>query len=292
MVWELISQLTSTAARFSRRNVAHASHLLYARLCHDTFNKVIRCWIQLMSGLWMLSTRSGWDSCLESDGTTESEMMKYYNGPRSDFTVPSPIPSTHLGIWACGSTWRRHTGKHGSSAPHQRINQPTYWPHAASPTWSSTEQVARPATKRFHTSDWRPLETCCRPWTWWCHDATALAGYATMMMMMMMMHLVRTWLIMRLTGGENNWNRTSTWRRRVVLNGRTTSAASLSGRRQTQVGPGLCNKWGPYIHQHLNKGAHMRGGDANFRQITCYTVCCCCYWCIRDTSKSGSTPTV
>ena len=37
----------------------------------------------------------------------------------------------------------------------------------------------------FHTSDWRPLETCCRPWTWWCNDAMALAGYANMMMMMM-----------------------------------------------------------------------------------------------------------
>jgi len=37
----------------------------------------------------------------------------------------------------------------------------------------------------FHTSDWRPLETCCRPWTWWCNDATApIAGYANMMMMM------------------------------------------------------------------------------------------------------------
>ena len=24
-----------------------------------------------------------------------------------------------------------------------------------------------------------PLETCCRPWTWWYNDATALAGYAT-----------------------------------------------------------------------------------------------------------------
>ena len=49
----------------------------------------------------------------------------------------------------------------------------------ASPTWSSTEQVARPATKRFHPSHWRSLEACCRPWTWWCNDATALAGYAT-----------------------------------------------------------------------------------------------------------------
>jgi len=28
----------------------------------------------------------------------------------------------------------------------------------ASPTWSSTRQVARPATKRFQPSDWRPLE--------------------------------------------------------------------------------------------------------------------------------------
>ena len=80
---------------------------------------------------------------------------------RSDFTVSSPIPSTHFGIWTCGLTWRHHTGKHGSSAPHQRITQPTSWPHVASPTWSSTEQVAR----RFHPSDWRPLETCCRPRT-------------------------------------------------------------------------------------------------------------------------------
>ena len=34
----------------------------------------------------------------------------------SDFTVPSLSPSTHLGIWACGLTWRRHTGKHGSTS--------------------------------------------------------------------------------------------------------------------------------------------------------------------------------
>jgi len=27
------------------------------------------------------------------------------------------------------------------------------------------------------------MEACCRPWTWWCNDATALAGCATMMMM-------------------------------------------------------------------------------------------------------------
>jgi len=65
---------------------------------------------------------------------------------RSDFTVSSPIPSMHLGVWACGSTWRRHTGKHGSSAAHQRIPQPTSWPQVASPTWSSTEQVTHLVT--------------------------------------------------------------------------------------------------------------------------------------------------
>jgi len=53
----------------------------------------------------------------------------------------------------------------------------------AAPTWSSMEQLPRPVTKQFHTSDWRALEACCRPWTWWCNDATALAGYATVMML-------------------------------------------------------------------------------------------------------------
>jgi len=116
-----------------------------------------------------------------------SRPTKWWNTitDRSDFTDTvlflSRRRSTHLGIWACGSARRRLTGKHGSSAPHQRITQPTSWPHVASPTWSSTEQVARPATKRFHPSDWRALEACCRPWTWWCNDAMALAGYATVM---------------------------------------------------------------------------------------------------------------
>ena len=54
--------------------------------------------------------------------------------------------------------------------------------YVASPTWSSTEQVGRPATKRLHTSNWRSLEMCCRPPTWWCNDATALVGYVKLMM--------------------------------------------------------------------------------------------------------------
>ena len=100
---------------------------------------------------------------------------------QSEFTVPSPIPMMHLGISAWGSTWRWHTGKHGSSTPHQRITQPTSWPHMASPTWSFKEQVVRPAMKRFHPSDWRLLEACCRLWTWQCNDAMALAGYVQTM---------------------------------------------------------------------------------------------------------------
>ena len=36
-----------------------------------------------------------------------------------------------------------------------------------------------------HPSDWRPLEVCCQPWTWWCNDATALAGCATTMMIVL-----------------------------------------------------------------------------------------------------------
>jgi len=60
------------------------------------------------------------------------------------------------------------------------IMTPTY---VASATWSSTEQLARPSPKRFHPSHRRPLEACCRPWTWWCNDATAFVGYATTMTM-------------------------------------------------------------------------------------------------------------
>ena len=43
------------------------------------------------------------------------------------------------------------------------ITQPNSRPHVASPTWSSTQRLARPATKRCYLSDWRPLEACCRP---------------------------------------------------------------------------------------------------------------------------------
>ena len=59
----------------------------------------------------MLSTRSVWDSCLESDGTTESEMMKYYNGP---VWLHCPIfypvdTSRYLGMWLDLTTSHRQT---------------------------------------------------------------------------------------------------------------------------------------------------------------------------------------
>jgi len=82
---------------------------------------------------------------------------------------------------------RDHTRRPHTRPPHRSFSYRINITRRA-PTWSSTEQqLARPATKRFHpSSDWRAVEACCRPWTWWCNDATALAGYATMTMMMMM----------------------------------------------------------------------------------------------------------
>ena len=113
---------------------------------------------------------------------------------RSDFTVPSPILSMHIVILASGLTWW-HTGKHGSSAPHQRITQLTSWRQVASPTWSSTEQVARPATKWLDPLNWRPLEACCWPWTWWCNNAPALAGYVTMILYIILLLYIITSLL-------------------------------------------------------------------------------------------------
>ena len=55
-----------------------------------------------------------------------------------------------------------------------------------------------------HPSDWRALEVCCRPWTWWCNDATALAGYATMMMMMMCVCVIAA--LIRVCWRKQPWN--------------------------------------------------------------------------------------
>jgi len=52
-----------------------------------------------------------------------------------------------------------------NTGPLQQITQPNPWPYVTLLTWSYTEQVAWPALKWFHPSDWRPLEACCWPWT-------------------------------------------------------------------------------------------------------------------------------
>ena len=78
---------------------------------------------------------------------------------------------------------------------HQRITQLTSWPHVASPIWSSTEQVARPATKRFPDL-WRGAvdrghggATTRRPslatrtwwWWWWWWYIYSAAGLAKLL---------------------------------------------------------------------------------------------------------------
>ena len=83
----------------------------------------------------------------------------------------------HTVLWLALTTTH---GKHGSSAPRKRIIRPTSWPPVASLTWSFTEQLARPATKRLHPSHWRPLEA--RRAVDHGHGG---AVYATMMMTMM-----------------------------------------------------------------------------------------------------------
>ena len=64
---------------------------------------------QLMWG--MLSTRSVWDSCLKSDGATESELMKYYNGPVwLHCLISYPVDaSRYLGMWLDLTTAHRQT---------------------------------------------------------------------------------------------------------------------------------------------------------------------------------------
>ena len=84
-------------------------------------------------------------------------------------------------MWLGLTTTHRQTWLFSSTSTYHSTNLLTA--RGVAHLVASTEQVARPATNRFHPSHWRPLEACCRPWTWWCNDATALAGYATMMMM-------------------------------------------------------------------------------------------------------------
>jgi len=121
---------------------------------------------------------------LESDGTTESEMTDltplslfhllsrrrisvFGHVARLDDITPANV-ALQLDINVSLSrppdrTWRRPPGRPRNNWLNQLRND-----------------SIRP------TGDWRALEACCRPWTWWCNDATALAGYANLIMMVMM----------------------------------------------------------------------------------------------------------
>ena len=116
-----------------------------------------------------------WDSCLESNGTTESRVIKYYSGLIwLHCPISYPIDaSQYLSMWLDLTKTHQQTWLFSSTSTYHSTDLMT-----ARPTWSSTEQVARSATKRFHLSDWRPLEACCWPWT---RQVQQRDGYAMMM---------------------------------------------------------------------------------------------------------------
>jgi len=140
---------------------------------------------------------------------------------QSDFTVPSAIPLTHFCIWARGVTWRWHTGKHGSSAPHHRVTQPTSWPHMASPTWSSTEQVTRPAPVQLETTGgmlstvdmavWWPSPATQQWWWWWlAHRSvgpSVILGHFNLSLRPKSVTLVCDWKFGLMQQAYTNWNR-------------------------------------------------------------------------------------
>jgi len=116
-----------------------------------------------------------WDGCLESDGMTESEIMKYYNGQvwlhhpivahlYLGIMTPanmSPAPCKHNSrspesTWCCPPGRSRNKYYNGQVWLHHPIDQ----------LWNdSTHPIGL-------------LEMCCQPRTWWCNNVTALAGYA------------------------------------------------------------------------------------------------------------------
>jgi len=125
----------------------------------SSFSNFRVCSVRLSADVRMLSTRSVWDCCLESDGTTESDMMKCYNGSVCPISYPvdvfghvarldddTPVNMAlqlHINISLnrpSDRTWRRPPGRTRNKWLDQLRNDST-----------------RP------TAD---LEACCRPWTW------------------------------------------------------------------------------------------------------------------------------
>jgi len=94
----VVGSLWKICAWHSTPSSMYTRHLFY--LCYY-MPQTPGSYCLLMWGLWMLSTRSVWDSCLESDGITESKMLKYYNGPVwLHCPISCPIDaSRYLGMW-------------------------------------------------------------------------------------------------------------------------------------------------------------------------------------------------
>ena len=135
-----------------------------------------------MWGLWMLSTRSVWDSCLESDGTTDSEMMKYFSGavwlhcPISsrrrisvlghvarldDITPANMALQLHINVSLNrppDRTWRRPPGRPRKSWLDQLRNDST----------RPTGELWRRAVDRGHGgATTRRTSPATWPWRWW-----------------------------------------------------------------------------------------------------------------------------
>jgi len=137
-----------------------------------------------MWGLCMLSTRSVWDGCLKSDGTTESEMMKYYNGPvwlylihllsrrrlsvfgyvaRLDDVTPANMAlQLHINVSLNrppDRMWRRPPGRPRNKWLDQLRNDSTL---------RRTGELWRRAVDRGHGgATTRRPSPATRPWWWW-----------------------------------------------------------------------------------------------------------------------------
>ena len=121
------------------------------------------------------------------DRVQNNEVLQRISGPVwLHCLISYPVDaSRYLGMWLDFTTTHRQTWLFSSTVHiNLSLNRPPdhtwrrpYAPGRPRNKW--LEQLQNDSTRRAY--DWRPLETSCRPWTWWCNDATALACYANSM---------------------------------------------------------------------------------------------------------------
>jgi len=109
------------------------------------------------------------------------------------------------------------------------------------------DQLRNDATRSIGGDLWRRV--CCRPWTWWCNDATALAGFATMMMMNPVRSRVTNCrqegsrkLKVSKVDHSHSWD---TWGRRSPLTTRNHSPVLPPKKKQRVRGTGVPKRVGP-----------------------------------------------